>query len=254
MWSVTRMPAPIVFDTEFSSLLHPSIWSVGLITLDGKQECYVELSPDSDAGRARMDETPWDVRENVLELLGMVPGAAYESESAIGLRVGEWVLGVAEASPDGRVELLYDYSVDYELLVGILEDAGLWPAVRLVAGARNVGAETSTIGPELASEATYHALRKRPVPLYRHHALGDAHALRQAWRTWHLIQHRPDEIGQLLAVAGQAREGWLYAWLATPAPALGGRTPLDALDQADGLQAAVEALVEVMERIEGASR
>jgi len=237
------MPTPIFFDTEFSSLLHPSIWSVGLVTLDGEHECYVELSPDSDAGRARMDETPWDVRENVLELLGMVPGSAYESESAMGLRVGEWLLGRAESSPDGRVELLYDYSVDLELLTGVLDEAGVWPAVQVAAGARHVARETSSIGPELASEACYQAMCRRALPLYRHHALGDAYALRDAWRTWRLVEQRPHDFALLLRVVGISQEGWLYGWLATPAQGLGGRTPLDTLDQAEGLQAAVEALV-----------
>src|ERR1700761_7420810 len=116
----------IFLDTEFSSLLHPAIWSVGLVTQDGTRECYVELDPDSEVGRERLAETPWDVQENVLELLGLRPDSACESDTTMGVRVGEWLLGVAKSSPDGRVELLYDYSTDYELLLGILEDAGLW--------------------------------------------------------------------------------------------------------------------------------
>jgi hypothetical protein len=149
---------------------------------------------------------------------------------------------------------MYDYSVDLELLVSILEESNTWQAVRIVASEHNIATHTGSIETQLTREACYLALRRRTPPLYRHHALSDAYALREAWRTWNLVQYRALDFRQLLLVAGTSREGWLCEWLATPAPALSGRTPLDALDQADGLQAAVDALVEVMERIEGASR
>ncbi|MBK3018620.1 DUF2384 domain-containing protein, partial [Klebsiella pneumoniae] len=186
-------------------------------------------------------------RDAVGDKFGLFPQSLCDSEWVMGRRVGEWLLKVADSSPDGRVELLYDYGADIELLVGVLEECNLWPKVRLVAGERNIGAETGTIGPELASEAAFSAMRRRQPALYRHHALADALALRAGWRTWHLAHERAADFLQLLRVVGDSQEGWLYQWLASPAPALGGIEPLDVLDQAGGLQVAVDAL----HRIEG---
>lgn len=236
------MPVQIFVDTEFASLLDPLVWSIGLVTVDCR-ECYVELDRDSEVGRVRIAATPWDVREGVLDKFGLISDSACESESAMGHRIGDWLRRVAESSPDGRAEILYDYGLDYELLVGVLEESGVWHEVRPLVSARNVAAEISARDSRLASEATYQALRLRTPPLYRHHALGDAYALRASWRTSYLRQHRPKDFARLLSVAGAARESWLSAWLATPTLALRGRTPLDTLDDAAGLQLVVDALL-----------
>ncbi len=240
------MALPTFLDAEFSSLTDPHAWSFGLVTLDGR-ECYCELNPESEAGKTRWAQTPWDVREGVVDKFGLFPDSLCDSEWAMGRRVGEWLLKVADSSADGQVELLYDYDADLELVVGVLQECNLWPKVRLVASERNIGAETGSIGPELASEAAFSAMRRRQPALYRHHALADALALRAAWRTWHLAHERATDFLQMLRVVGDSQEGWLYQWLASPAPALGGLAPLDVLDQAGGLQVAVDAL----HRIEG---
>lgn len=244
--SVMDIPTKIFFDTEFSSLLDPHLWSVGLVTIDG-QECYVELDQESELGRQRWASTPWDVRESVADKFGLFPESIVGTEWDLGQRVGGWLLDVAQVSPGGRIELCYDYGVDLDLLVGVLEECNLWPQVRLVAGERNIARLCDGIGPELASEAAFRMLRRRPQALYRHHALADALALRAAWRTWRLAHDRGGDFLQLLRVVGERQEGWLYEWLAAPATALGGRVPLDVLDEAEGLQVVVDAL----HRIEG---
>ena len=219
----------VFFDTEFTSLLDPHLLSVGLVTLDGR-ECYAELDMSSDFGRARLAITPWDVRESILDKFGDMPNVKCDSEWTLGHRVGTWLLKVAERAPDGRVELLYDYGVDYELLVGALEECNLWPQVRVVARETNIGDTTGTIGPELAAEATFRALCRRTPPLYRHHALADALALRASWQTWQLVHERSRDFRKLLDVFGHQNEVALYEWLATPASILNGRVPLDVLD------------------------
>lgn len=246
MWHYSWMTTQVFFDVEMTSLAHhPQLMSVGLVTLDGR-EFYVELDLASDQGKERCAQTPWDVRETVLDQFGLFTDSKCDSEWTMGLRAAKWLFGVADSDPTGRVELLYDYGLDLELLVGAMGRSTMWPKLRLVAGERNVVDETSSIGPELASDAAFRDLRKRSPPLYRHHALADAIALRAAWRIWHLMQMRGFDFRQLLDVAGD-QEAWLYEWLASPAPALGGLVPLDVLDQADGLQVVIEAL----HRIEG---
>jgi len=233
------MARQVFFDAEFTSLLDPHLLSVGFVTRDGAER-YAELDLASEYGRARLAITPWDVLENILDKFGAMPAAKCDSEWTLGQRVGTWLLDLAEGSPDGRIELLYDYGVDYELLVGALEECKLWPQVRVIAREANIGAKTGSLGPELASEATFRALRRRTPPLFRHHALADAIALRAAWQTWRLVQERSRDFVRLLDILGQEEEGALYQWLATPTPALGGRVPLDVIDEPAGL-ARVEA-------------
>lgn len=242
MWHYFLMATKVFFDTEFTSLLDPHLLSVGLVTLDGRSEFYAELDLASEFGKERLAITPWDVRESIVDKFGLMPESKCDSEWTMGFRVSEWLCRVAASDPNGRVELLYDYIVDLELLVTAMGNCNLWPKVRLIAGEHNVAGETGSIGPELASEAAFRAMRRRTPPLYRHHALGDALALRAAWRTWHLVHERGTDFLQLLRVVGERQEGWLYEWLPSPAPALGGQAPLDVLEQADGLQVVVDAL------------
>lgn len=224
----------VFFDTEFTSLLDPHLLSVGMVALDGREH-YAELDMEGALGRTRLAITPRDVRENIFDKFGAMPAAKCDSEWTLGHRVGCWLLDVAEADPGGRIELLYDYSVDYELLVGALEECNLWPKVRVIAREANIGGKTGTLGPELASEATFRALRRRTPPLFRHHALADALALRASWQTWHLVQQRSRDFLRLLDVFGRTQEGALYEWLATPTTALGDRTPLDVIAEPDGM-------------------
>jgi hypothetical protein len=237
------VPTLVFLDTEFTSLLlDPRLLSVGLVTADGLEH-YAELDLQSEQGKARLAVTPWDVRDNVLDKWGVFPEAVCDSEETLGLRVGKWLLEVAESSPTGCIELLYDYGVDFELLVGALEECGLRSQVRVVASERNVANETGSIGPELASEAVFTALRRRSPPLYRHHALADALALRAAWQTWHLVHDQASAFERLLRAAGSAKEAELYEWLATPYIGLDQQAPLDMLDQVGGLELVEDALV-----------
>jgi hypothetical protein len=237
------MVTEVLIDCELTSLLNPEVLSVGLVTLDGR-ECYAELNLESHVGRARLAETPWEVRAGVIQdKWGLFPEAVCNSDRTIGRRVGEWLLGVAESDADGRIRLLYDYSVDIELLTGALEECDLCSRVHRLADHLNIAGEAAGIGPELASEATFRALRRRQPPLYRHHALADALALRAAWRTWHLVQERASDFARLLKAASAQKEGWLYEWLATPYIGLDHQAPLDVLDQAGGLELVEDALV-----------
>ena len=63
------MTSPLAFlDTEFSDLLNPKLLSLGLVTLDGLNEHYVELDLGSDAGKARVKASGDFVRSGVLDM------------------------------------------------------------------------------------------------------------------------------------------------------------------------------------------
>jgi hypothetical protein len=171
----------IVFlDTEFTDLLHPELLSLGLVTLDGREH-YVELDLSTDAGQARVKASSDFVRyAGVLECWGLVPGAI-GTEWEMGRRTGEWLLALT-AETGSRIEVAFDYGMDYELMEYAIRDAGLWDQVREVVLPVNVNPITGTIAGELAAEACFRELGQRGGRgLKRHHALADALALRAAY-------------------------------------------------------------------------
>ena len=140
----------VFLDTEFTDLLSPELLSLGLVTLDGREH-YGELDLSTETGQARVKASSDFVRHGgVLALWGRVPGAA-GTQWEMGRRAGEWLLGLA-AESNTRIEVAFDYSVDYELLAYAIRDAGLWDQVREVVLAVNVNAITGTIEGELAAE------------------------------------------------------------------------------------------------------
>lgn len=164
-------------DTEFTDLLHPELLSLGLVTLDGR-ELYLELDLDSDIGKQRVAASSAFVRyDGVLNLWGRVPGAT-ATYGDMGCRVGDWLLRLAQQSRT-RVEIAFDYAVDYELLEYVIRDAGLWERVREVVGPVNVRGLTGSPEGAVAAEECYREQQRRG--LNRHHALADAAALRAAY-------------------------------------------------------------------------
>lgn len=234
--------AEIFLDCEMTSLLHPQLLSIGLVTLDGR-EFYSELSLESDLGQARLAATPFGVRAGVIQgKWGLFPGATFDTDPALGQRLADWLLGLAASDTSGKVRLLYDYSLDYQLVVEVLHASEMWERIGPILEPSNVALLAKAAGPAQAGEATYRALRERAPPLHRHHALADALALRNALRMARLmLGHRPDW-QRLLDIAGPLRTDWLYGWMATPASELGERVPLDVVGGSDGVNAVAEAL------------
>ena len=167
----------VFLDTEFTDLLNPELLSLGLVTLDGR-EFYAELDLTSDVGKVRVKASSDFVRYGgIFDLWGLVPGAT-GTEWEMGRRTGEWLLGLA-AESDKKIEVAFDYGMDYELMEYAIRDAGLWDQVREVVFPVNVNTITGTITGELGAEACFRELSKRG--LKRHHALADALALRAAY-------------------------------------------------------------------------
>lgn len=94
------------------------------------------------------------------------------TEWELGRFAGEWLLGLV-AESGTRIEVAFDYGVDFQLMEY---------AIREVVLPVNVNPITGTIIGELAAEACFRELGKRGGRgLKRHHALAYAHALRAAY-------------------------------------------------------------------------
>lgn len=170
----------IVFlDTEFTDLLNPELLSLGLVTLDGREH-YAELDLTTDTGKARVKASSAFVQSGIFEMWGYVPGAT-GTEWEMGRRTAEWLLGLA-AESETKVEVAFDYGMDYELMEYAIRDCGLWDQVREVVLPVNVNPITGSITGELAAEECFRELGKLGGRgLKRHHALADALALRAAY-------------------------------------------------------------------------
>lgn len=163
-------------DTEFTDLRAPELLSIGLVSLEG-HEHYVELDLACEAGQQRRAKCSEFVREVVLEFWGVAPGAAC-SLHEMGRRTGDLLLQLASRTGQ-RIEIAFDYDVDYALLEQVIRDAGLWDSVCEVVSSVNVDSLTGTIDGELAAEEALRPLLHRG--LGRHHALADALSLRAAY-------------------------------------------------------------------------
>ena len=258
------MKGVLVFlDCEFTQFIHCELLSIGMVTLvDDARELYVELDMGSDIGKARRASSSDFVRyEGVLDQWGIVPGAT-ATEWEMGRRAGEWLLTLAEEAGT-RVEVAYDYGMDWELLEYAVRDSGLWDRVREVVWPVDVGALTGTIHGELASEDAYRALKRRG--LGRHHALADAHALRAAYiatkdATLRLARFSATaDFSRLVAAAEAGAErrrkkepekfgpswsaaSWTRQWLINQLPALRGERPLDIFEGPSGADHLADAL------------
>ena len=237
----------IFLDTEFTSLLEPQLLSLGMVSADGAREHYVELDLDSELGQARYAASGDFVRYGVLDLFGLVSGARVTADE-MGHRTAEWLIAMA-GECGGAIDIGFDYSTDYELMEQVIRECGIWGRVREVVRPINVASLTGTIDGELAAEQRFRELAQRG--LARHHALADAHALAAAYRavkdsTLRLARFTHSAAYQRLLVAaagctaltGRAAfdaEGWLRQWLLQEALALGGRRPLDVVDEPSGV-------------------
>jgi hypothetical protein len=257
-----KLVSLVFLDAEFTQFIDVELLSLGLVTLaDETRELYVELDMTTDLGKARRASSSDFVRyEGVLDQWGAVPGAT-ATDWEMGRRAGDWLLALS-AESGTRVEVAFDYPMDFELLEYAVRDSGLWDQVREVVWPVDVAALTGGVHGELASEECYRALKKRG--LNRHHALADAHALRAAYRATKDVTLRLARFGatpdfQRLLAAAESGAGrvrtqlpaawsastWLRGWLIDDDPTLRGHKPLDVFEGpggADHLDDLVRAL------------
>jgi len=236
-------------DAEMTSLLEPQLLSLALVTLDGREH-YVELDLSSEAGKPRRQASSDFVEyDGVLDMWGLVPDST-STPWEMGRRTGEWLLRHARESGT-RIEVAFDYSTDYELMEYAVRDSGLWDQVREVVTPIDAGALTGSPEGEIAAEECFRELHRRG--LARHHALADAIALRAAYIAVKALTMQmahathSDAFRQLAKHALQLGfdEAWLRTWMRKPAFALGGRPPMDVLNEPGGL----EVLQDIIGRI-----
>ena len=145
----------IVFvDTEFTDHQRPKLISAGLVTEDGRHECYAETNDFATA------ECSDFVREFVLPLLA--GGSVASSKKTLGRRVVAWLARVRTGQD---VVILVDYATDWYLLAEAIAEVPNW-----------LSAQATSAISGLALETYF----ERPG-VQRHHALHDARALRHAW-------------------------------------------------------------------------
>ena len=244
-------PVLCFLDTEFTDIVvDPELLSLGLVTLDG-HEHYVELHLATEVGQARRRASSDFVRHGVLDMWGLVPGATCDY-SEMGRRTAELLLALA-AQSGTRVQVAFDYSTDYELMEYAIRDSSpeLWGRVREVVTPVDVGPLTGSPEGEIAAEECFHELRRRG--LTRHHALADAIALRAAYIAVKAVAMQmahathSDTFRQLAQHALQLGqdEAWLRTWVKQPAFGLGGRRPMDVLDEPGGLQTLKDLLTRI---------
>lgn len=175
MWYSYEM---IVFiDAEFTDFVDAELLSLGAVTVDGR-ELYVELDMSTDVGQARLKVASDFVRyDGVLDLFGLVPGAS-ATYTEVGLRTGEWLLGLAGES-GSPVVVAFDYQTDFDLMQRALKDARLWNRVRDIVTPLDIRPLIGTDETESAADACLREMEQRG--LARHHALADAHALRAVY-------------------------------------------------------------------------
>ena len=163
-------------DTEFTDFVHAELLSIGLVSIDGREH-YVELDLTTEAGKARVGKSSDFVCDHVLNMWGLVPGAA-APEREMGRRTGEWLLLLA-AESGTRVQVAFDYALDYELMEYAVRDADLWDRVREVVAPINVGPLTDSPDGQIAAQEYFCEQKRRGLSC--HHALCDAGGLRAAY-------------------------------------------------------------------------
>jgi uncharacterized protein (DUF2384 family) len=236
--------------TEFTDPRHPELLSLGIVTLDGREH-YTELDLSTHIGQAlRKASNTAEILEGVFAMWGLVPGAVATS-LGMGRQAGEWLLRLAGESSGARIEVAFDYTIDFELMECAIRSSDLWDRVREIVIPVDVGPLIGTSEAESAAEGCYRELRRRK--LARHHALADAHALRAAYiavkavavQMAHAIHSATFHELARHAVQHGLDEGWLSTLLRAPAFGLRGRRPVDLLDEPGGLGALKDFAVRI---------
>lgn len=172
----------LFLDTEFTDLTSPLLLSLGMVALDG-QEHYVELDLATTEGKRRAGIASDFVHREVLSMWGRVPDAACSTHD-LGRRTGEWLTALYPTS--AVIRIAFDYAVDWELMRDALMSAGAWAQLRdRLKPVDAIGILHSPEG-EIAASHCFSELRRRK--LFRHHALADAIALKEACRAANAVR------------------------------------------------------------------
>lgn len=190
-YPITSPEKTLVFiDTEFTSLAFmdsidpgslPHLLSIGLVTQGGR-EFYGELMLNSDLLAQCSDF----VKASVVSQFDKKP-ASYASLFELGCRVNDFL-----ADLHAPIQVIHDHSVDWKLLVRLLDQVDPMARLRLVR--KNVW-QPLRESKDLASFAKRNSLATSAQEgLMPHHALADARALKAASEA---VMHSPAKLPAL---------------------------------------------------------
>jgi hypothetical protein len=154
----------IFLDSEFTDFIDCELISIGMISEDGQQEFYAEISDYDPAKASRF------VQEAILPLLGTDP-AAICTKAELRVRLWSWF-----ATLPRQVQIACDSHHDRDLLWDALYEGLPANLDREVMNLRSL-IDTTVFNDEVV---LYHGHTARPW----HHALHDARAHREGWMAW----------------------------------------------------------------------
>lgn len=162
----------VFLDTEFTDFIRPDLISLALVSEEGR-EFYAERTD------YRQHDCNDFVRDNVLPLLGRVPGAAC-SRSELTQRLHAWFDLLPEPAT-----IIYDFEDDWLLLVkAILGQTYRTPPDNF---GPNVHLDSSAITHPVFERAQTNTYSHDWPP---HHALADARALLAGYRAWRPVMEK----------------------------------------------------------------
>lgn len=171
----------VFVDTEFTDLLKPQLLSAGLVTESG-EERYIEIDLQTRVGNELKKRATRFVHEHVLTQFGKRP-QDIARQSQMGGRLVEWLLELAESSGE-RLEIVYDYAADAELLEASMRTTAGWRKLEPLVDWSIVDYLHEHADAEEAKAISL-ARTKAGDGLSDHHALADARALRDAFQAVH---------------------------------------------------------------------
>lgn len=167
----------VAIDTEFTSLEFmesivpgalPEVLSLGIVCQDGR-EFYGELA----IGELLRAQCSVFVRETVLTQFGRVP-----AEHLNGFELACRATDFLEALP-GTIDVVHDHSIDWKLLVRLLDLAD--PTTRSRLRRRNVWERLRGDPAMVTTEKAASFQKSSAQGIFAHHALADARALMSAF-------------------------------------------------------------------------
>lgn len=161
----------VFLDTEFTNFQTPELISLALVA-EGGQELYAERTDYSAENCSDF------VRENVLPLLGRVPGAACTAPQ-LTERVRAWFQQLPEAA-----NIVYGYCADRDLLTAITAGDPTNDREQPKNIALKIQLSEDTVADPNFERAAARAYTEAWPP---HHALADARALLAGYRAWRAV-------------------------------------------------------------------
>ena len=233
----------------FTNVPSPELVAIGLVTLHGQEQHYVELDITTPTARQLIDRASQFERDHLIAQCGLPEFKRCCGD--LGLLTRDWL--IALAPENSRLLVAFDHPTRYRLFEEAISHTGVdRRAVSVVP--LNMRTIALSRGGEEAAGRCYRTLVARGIR--RHHAMADALALRAAYvnvveTSVRLtgVLHSPEfrRLVTLLETMIDTEpnydlEGWARLWLTEELYSLGGERPLDLIDAPGGLERLERAL------------